>query len=213
MSLTASQKWLATINALYIAGFAIYYLSIRNYEFLWYVLVTSAIIGLILLTLPRTKFDNLILGGLSLWGLMHMAGGGVRLGGQVLYKLPILHLFGSGESLVLKFDQLVHFFGFAVATLVFYHLLRPYLSTTINWRVLFPLIVLGGMGLGAFNEMIEFAAVVMLDQTGVGGYWNTSLDLVFNFIGALAAAVVINYRYRYARTSADLRGQQSFGSQ
>lgn len=191
--------FLILFNLVYVTAFAIYYLTVKNYEFLWYVAILLFFLILILTTLKRTRFDGVILWGLSLWGLMHMAGGGVRVGERVLYALPIIHLFGTGESLVLKFDQFVHFFGFGVATIVFYHLLRPYLNqggTAINWVVLYPLIVLGGMGLGALNEIIEFIAVVAFGQTGVGGYWNTALDLVFNMLGAIGAVVFIHFYYR-----------------
>ena len=191
--------FLILVNIIYVAVFAIYYLSIKNYEFLWYVGILVFFLILILSTLRRTNFDRVILWGLSLWGLMHMAGGGVRVGEKVLYAWPVLQLFGEGESLILKFDQVVHFFGFGVATLVFYHLLRGYLDRSggvINWTVLYPLIVLGGMGIGALNEIIEFIAVVIFGQTGVGGYWNTALDLVFNMLGAIAAAVFIHFYYR-----------------
>ena len=190
--------FLILFNIIYVTVFAVYYLSIKNYEFLWYVAILLFFLTLILATLKRSRFDRVILWGLSLWGLMHMAGGGVRMGGKVLYAWPIVHLFGGGESLVFKFDQFVHFFGFGVATLVFYHLFRAYLSEgrAVNWTVLYPLIVLGGMGLGALNEIIEFIAVVIFGQTGVGGYWNTALDLVFNMLGAIGAVIFIHFYYR-----------------
>ncbi len=118
------------------------------------------------------------------------------MGENVLYKFIIWDLVGSGDGQIFKFDQFVHWFGFGVATIVFYQLLRPYLGARINWRALYPLIVLGGMGFGALNEVIEFAAVVFLGQTGVGGYWNTALDLVFNLVGAATAAGFIRLYYR-----------------
>ncbi len=46
------------------------------------------------------------------------------------------------------------------------------------------------MGLGVLNELIEFSAVLVFPDTNVGGYFNTALDLVFNTLGALAAAVL-----------------------
>ncbi len=194
--LTFGQRLIASFNFLYIAVFALYYLSIKNYEFLWYVGILLFFFVLLLLTLPRTRFDNVILGGLSLWGLAHMAGGGLRVGESVLYKLSLIHLWGSGDSLVFKFDQLVHFFGFGVATLVFFHLLRPYLSEKVNWSVVYFLIVLGGTGFGALNEVLEFMAVAFFSQTGVGGYFNTALDLVFNLLGAIVATIFIHCYYR-----------------
>ena len=191
-------RWLILFNLLYVLVFTIYYLSIKNYEFLWYVAILVFFLTLILTTLNRTRFDGVVLGGLSLWGLLHMAGGGGRGGGEGLYKFIAGGFVGSGEWQFLKFDQVVHFFGFGVATIVFYHLLRSYLAQgrTINWTVLYPLIVLGGMGLGALNEIIEFIAVVIFGQTGVGGYWNTALDLVFNMLGAIGAVIFIHFYYR-----------------
>lgn len=196
LNLTPGQWLIVVFNALYLLAFSAYYLTIRNFEFLWYVVVIVFFLVLIVLTLKRTRFDGVILGGLSLWGFLHMAGGGVRVGESVLYRLPLIHLFGEGDSLVFKFDQLVHLFGFGVATILFYHLLRPYLQPKANWIVVYPLIILGGMGIGALNEIIEFIAVVAIGSTGVGGYWNTALDLVFNTLGAIAAAVFIHFYYR-----------------
>ena len=39
--------------------------------------------------------------------------------------------------------------------------------------------------------IIEFGAVLALPETGVGGYYNTAIDLVANGLGALLAATVI----------------------
>lgn len=66
------------------------------------------------------------------------------------------------------------------------------------------LIALMGCGFGAINEIVEFLAVVALPETGVGGYANTLLDLVFNFVGALSA--VIGLARRNARSWRTLTG-------
>lgn len=50
------------------------------------------------------------------------------------------------------------------------------------------------MGFGALNEIIEFIAFLSFPNTGVGGYENNMLDLVFNMFGAILAAVYINLR-------------------
>ena len=196
-SLPKNQLILLAGSAAYIIGFAAYYLFERNYEFLWYVLVLVSFFILIVATLRRSHFDSLILWGLSLWGLLHMAGGGVLVNGEVLYRLHIVPIVGSGDAFVLRFDQFVHFFGFAVATLVVHHLLKPYLNETTNWKVVYPLIVAAGAGLGALNEVVEFTAVVLIDETGVGGYYNTAIDLVFNTLGAVAAVFLIHFRRKH----------------
>jgi hypothetical protein len=105
---------------------------------------------------------------------------------HVLYSLWLIpNLF--------KYDHLVHMYGFAICTWV-------------NWQVLCPLImgkkehpseivlaVLASNGLGAFNEIIEFVAVLVIAETNVGGYTNTMWDLVANLAGSIIAAFVIWY--------------------
>ncbi|MFO7807286.1 MAG: DUF2238 domain-containing protein [Candidatus Moraniibacteriota bacterium] len=151
---------------------------------------------LIAVTLYRSEFDEIILGGLSLWGLLHMAGGGLKIGGDVLYSLKLFPILEIQNTIVLKYDQAVHFFGFAISVLVVYHLLKPYLNQKTNWKVVYPIIAVAGMGLGAINEIVEFIAVVAFPETNVGGYANTALDLVFNFLGAVAAILFIHFFYK-----------------
>jgi hypothetical protein len=64
--LRKGEKFLALINALGVLGFAVYYVSIRNYEVLWYIAVMVFFFLLILATLNRSQFDYPILIGLSL---------------------------------------------------------------------------------------------------------------------------------------------------
>lgn len=196
------KKYVSIIifNLLYILGFGGYYVGIQNYEFLWYVAVLVFFAALVIATRRRSGFGNGILWGLSIWGFLHMAGGGVRIGDDVLYGLQLIPIGGVGDAFVLRFDQVVHAYGFAVATLVVHHLLTPYLSQKTNWKVVYPIIAVAGMGLGAVNEIVEFIAVVVFPSTGVGGYYNTALDLVFNAIGAVCAIVLIWYRRTESKT-------------
>ena len=117
-----------------------------------------------------------------------MAGGSVIIDGDVLYKLPLWHVFGTGEWTIFKYDQVIHAYGFFTATLVVYQLIKPYLNKITNWKVVLVIVALAGMGLGVVNEIVEFIAVISIPDTNVGGYVNTSLDLVFNSIGAFLAA-------------------------
>jgi hypothetical protein len=73
-----------------------------------------------------------------------------------------------------------------------YHLLANFLPPKEMKRFSIGLIVImSGVGLGALNENIEFILVVLLPQTGVGGYINTSLDLCSNLFGAVAAYLLV----------------------
>jgi len=188
-------EWLLLIfNLLVIIGFTIYYGSIKNYEFMIYIGVIIFFFVLILATLKRSKFDYIILAGLSLWAFFHMAGGGVKVGSGVLYGVQLIPIINHGELVIFKFDQFVHAFGFGVSTLIAWHLIKPYLNEKTNYKIVYPLIALVGMGLGALNEIIEFTAVVLIPETGVGGYYNTALDLVFNMFGAITAIIFIHFR-------------------
>jgi len=106
-------------------------------------------------------------------------------GGGVLYSVQLI-------PEVLRYDQLVHLFGFGTATLVCFHLLRGYVreGAARGWGF-WGLVVLMGMGVGALNEIVEFAAVLTVPETGVGGYENTLWDLVFNTMGAVLAVVYL----------------------
>lgn len=53
------------------------------------------------------------------------------------------------------------------------------------------LLIFIGMGIGAFNEIVEFVAVLLVPETGVGGYENTLWDLVFNSFEVLAAVLYL----------------------
>ena len=195
MKYKREQLFVLFFTLAYLLAFTIYYLSIKNYEFLWYVAVVVFFVFLIGSTLNKTEFDYTILWGLSLWGLLHMAGGGVRVGEGVLYAWRIYPFVDiNPEFFILKFDQLVHAFGFGVATLVMFHLLKPAVNKGVSRRVVYFSAAMAGMGLGALNEIVEFIAVVVAEETGVGGYFNTALDLVFNFVGVLIAIMFVHLR-------------------
>jgi len=183
------HKALIAFTLLYVLAFSLYYVWIKNFEFLWYVAVLLFFIFLIGGTLHKTKLNPISLWGLSVWGFLHMAGGGIKIGSGVLYGLVLFPFVQKGEMTILKYDQVVHAFGFAVATLVISELLAPYSKE--KGKMFYFVSALAGMGLGAINEIVEFVAVLVFPKTGVGGYYNTALDLVFNALGAGTMAVIL----------------------
>lgn len=192
------HEWIIFLFSLtYVVGFTAYYLLSANFEFLWYVAIMVFFGVLLIMTLRTSQFPPFILWGLSLWGLMHMAGGSIPVGGSVLYGMQLIDIFsGEGEFVLIKYDQAVHAFGFAVATFVAYHLMASRWKEGASRVLLYALAVGVGMGLGALNEIVEFIAVLTFPETGVGGYINTSLDLVFNLIGAVSAVLILAWRNR-----------------
>ena len=169
-------------SAAYMTVFVGVALTRKNYEFVLYAGVVLVLAAWVLVKQRKVQFDPVILWGLSLWGLLHMAGGNIRVGDGVLYNVQLL-------PTLLRYDQLVHAFGFGTATLACFHILRSMLKPAIPRRVtLIILVALMGCGLGALNEILEFLAVKTIPETNVGGYDNTLWDLVFNLIGATIAA-------------------------
>ena len=193
MKLKRSEWAVLIFTVTYIVVFGGAFLAAGNNEFVWYVVTLVVFLALISATQRAARFPALILWGLAIWGLAHMAGGGVTVGDGVLYSYVLLPLAGDGELAVLKYDQIVHFYGFGVATLVLWHVLRRNFSALDGTKTIYAFAILGGMGLGVLNELIEFAAVLAFPNTNVGGYFNTALDLVFNTLGAIAAAVLASF--------------------
>lgn len=191
-------EWaLILFNALYIFAFIGYYALIAvNYEFLVYVGVIVLLFFFVCFLQRRVHFDYLILWMLSLWGLLHMMGGGLRLAnGNVLYKWIVLPIFnGGGEFVILKFDQVLHFYIYFVMSFVLAHLLLHLVKKEFKPLAFYTFVVLASMGMSVINELVEFGIVLVLPSSGVGGYYNTLLDLSFNTAGALLGALAHRLR-------------------
>lgn len=190
MRLEKNQWPILIVNACYLLAFSLFYGFKQNYEFMLYIGVIVFFFIVILATNERVKYPNTVLWGLTVWGVLHMCGGGIRIGDHVLYGQILIPISAKYE--VFRFDQFVHIIGFGVATLLMHHLLKPLLKPDLTrWTALSIVVVMAGLGVGALNEIVEFMAVVIMPETGVGGYLNTSLDLVSDLIGALGALVLI----------------------
>ncbi len=140
----------------------------------------------------KLQYPKSFLVFLMLWGLIHMAGGAIIIDGSILYNYVILPL--SNTLPVLKYDQLAHVFGFFTGTLLMFYILKSNnsLPPNINWS-LGLIIVAAGSGLGSWNEVAEFIAQATFEAADVGGYVNSSLDMVFNIFGALLAILFIKW--------------------
>ena len=190
MRLNRAEWAVLAFNAAYIAGFLIFFALIANREFIGYIITMLALIALVALVHRAVRFPPWILWGMSLWGVAHMAGGGIPVNGSVLYNLTLVPIAGSGELRIFKYDQAVHFYGFAMTALLLRHALLS-LYPVLRGSLALPIFAgLASMGLGAANEIVEFTAVLLVPNTNVGGYYNTGLDLVFNGLGAVTAMII-----------------------
>ena len=165
-----------------------------NQEFLLYAGAMVLMILAVYALDRRVRFTHATLIALALWGLAHMCGGLVPIhtpsGPAVLYAWrPI--------DALPRYDQVVHAYGFFVATIASAECVRAAVAHDKPLRVGAGLAIgfaLMGMGLGSVNEIIEFVAVLTLPKTGVGGYTNTGWDLVSNAAGALGGAALLRLR-------------------
>jgi uncharacterized membrane protein YjdF len=170
------------------AFFIAYYLFLIGYGFLMgetQTLFYAVFVGLISFLIVRlhasVALSPAVLWGLALWGLAHMIGGLVHIGGELLYERSL----GGGE---LRFDKLVHFFGFGFATLAAFELVRATVDRSASVRALAVTAFFVGLGAGAVNETVEFLITLLPGESNVGGFSNTGWDLVANALGAATAA-------------------------
>jgi len=184
-------------TGLYLVAAAAFALLSGNGEFVFYIVIMLVLCGAVGLVHWRVRLPVPLLWGLSVWGLLHMGGGLIPIPesmavdgpNRVLYSLWIVEDY-------LKYDQAVHAYGFGVATWVcWFGIRRAFEARAGGGRPGFGMLFmagLGGMGLGALNEVVEFAATRMLESTNVGGYVNTGWDLVSNMVGCILACVAIS---------------------
>lgn len=166
-----------------------------NREFLFYIVTMAVIIAVVWVVHLRVRLTRGALAALSLWGLLHMAGGLLALPAgwphdgpnAVLYSLWLVP-----ERL--KYDQMVHAYGFGVTTWVCWQGLRAAADVARPGLGMLVLAGAAAMGFGALNEVIEFAATLTIPHTNVGGYVNTGWDLVSNLVGVLIAMLLLGLR-------------------
>jgi putative membrane protein len=191
-TLSIGEKILFFGTVVYMLLFGAHYLRALNFEFLGYYFILVCGFSFVYATLARSQFPLYILSGLSLWGLLHMAGGSVPVGDTVLYGYKIYpFLIGEGQFYVLKMDQVIHAFGFGVTALVAHHLLLTHAwreGVSHVWLKVAAVCI--ATGLGAFNEVIEFLVLVTVEENGVGDIYNMGLDLIFNLGGAIIATIL-----------------------
>ncbi len=139
----------------------------------------------------RFHFHLASLWCLSFWGLAHLSGGLVHvpedwntLGSNLLYNLWLI----PG---CLKYDQAVHFYGYAILTWVNWQILRQVTNVSAPTFELTIIMVATTMGVGSLNEVVEFLASLVLPNNNVGDYTNYGWDLVSNSLGSILAATII----------------------
>jgi uncharacterized membrane protein YjdF len=193
MHISKEQKNVVWAFLITLPIFIVLFIIQQNFEFIGYVVIVLLLFFLLLFSNRYVKYPAYVMWGLYIWGVLHMLGGVEFEAGRVIYTFIIFPIIGEPYN-ILKYDQVIHAFGFFVATLVMFYVLKRYLTAPFGWKAVGIVVAMAGLGLGAFNEIVEFIMTVVLPNTNVGGYENTALDLVFNFVGALAAVFYLRSR-------------------
>jgi putative membrane protein len=185
-------QWL--LSAIVLGLATIYFLIKRNPEFLIYAGTLIIFIGLLAWADRKLHFLPIAKWGFLSWMIMHMAGGSLYIGETRLYDLILIPIFGAPYD-VLKYDQFVHFYCYLVMTALMYSVLITIAKPESRGFLFYLVLALASSSIGAFNEIIEFSAVVFFGSTGVGGYHNTCIDLIMNLVGAITACVILHWTH------------------
>lgn len=187
---------LTAVVGTYYFGFLAVGLATGNSQVPYYAAFMGLLLGLVAYWDCRRRFSNLALWGLALWGALHMAGGMIPISGdRVLYNLWLLPF--------VRFDHLVHAIGFGFAGIAFWESVRPRLDRTVASGA--GIAMMGGLGFGALNEMVEFLITRVVPDTNIGEFENTGWDLVANTLGAGLAALWVGRSWARERTGEPLR--------
>lgn len=185
--------WILVFTVVYLICFVAYYISTKNYEFLWYIAIMTFLIFLMIELYKRYNFHWLVLLSTSIWGLMHMLGGSVYLGGVRLYDFVLIPI-ASGEIVgtdIFRYDQFAHLYFYFICAFILYTTFIRLFKKDASKGMILTLIVIAGIGIGAINEILEFVPVLLFGNTGVGDYFNTLWDLVFNAFGIILGVIYI----------------------
>ena len=194
--LTPGVKQVIGVTLLYMIAAVVGAFQSGNKEFVIYIAVMVVLFGVVGYVHSKVRLMTATLWALTGWGAAHMAGGLVPVpeGWPINGDIRVLYSWWIIDG-TLKYDHVVHAYGFGVTTWVCWQALgaafRGRGAAISPSFGLLTLCVVAGMGFGAVNEVIEFTATLLVPETNVGGYVNTGWDLVSNLSGCVVAAVLI----------------------
>ncbi|MBN1778868.1 MAG: DUF2238 domain-containing protein, partial [Candidatus Buchananbacteria bacterium] len=185
----------------YLVAFALEAFGRGNWEFVYYIVMMTVLIYIIVSINKRLHLAFFIIWNLSFLGFLHLLGGNFYLHGIRLYDYYFI-------PDILRYDNIVHTYGTFIATVALYSLLSPYISKNLkkHYPIFAIVLVLMAIGIGVLNELVEFFAVVFLNAAEqVGGYYNNALDLLFNTIGSILGTIFIYFYHERPKYLVDLK--------
>ena len=189
------------ITGLYLFLFTIIAVMRRNEEFIYYSIIVLTIFFILLKFRKKLYISVSSMIGLSFAQMLHVLGINIHIARQRLYDIWIIHGY-------FRYDNLVHLLSMMVVTIAMYDIMKNYLHEKIhnNKIILSLILILIVCGIGAFNEVMEFGAVLFFNAGAqVGDYTNNALDLVFNLLGALAGCIYLAIIIKKSNHRRDIR--------
>lgn len=150
----------------------------RRFVWIYFPLMLASIAAVVIIDRRAGPMPRSVLWALSIWAMAHLAGG---LLGDPSGEADLLYNWWLVDG-VLRFDQVVHGYGIAVATLAIASVAR---STPIRTGFVW------GQLIGAGNEAVENVFAALVEGSNVGDGVNTLWDLAFHLIGGVAAVVIM----------------------
>jgi hypothetical protein len=188
--LTAAERVAALVVVAAVVGFGLYGFTHHAPSTVAYLFSVIALC-IALALIRREPLPGWIALGLAGLAAGHLAGGLVTVGDDVLYNVhPPLRM--------LQYDHVFHATASGLATIVLWTFLSRELDSV---PVALAVSALGGLGVGAINELIEFLATLAHHGRHVGGYRNTGWDLMSNAVGVLVASALLAITARRHRTA------------
>lgn len=158
---------------------------VRGQSFLWVYLpaLVASVAIVVWLDHTRGPIPRLLLWLLSIWAVMHLAGG---LAANPTGRTEILYGMWIIDG-ALRYDQVVHGFGIAAATGLFAHAARA-TDRPLMWGFIWAQVV------GLVNETAENIFAHFVENSNVGDAVNTAWDLGWHLIGSVIAVALIAAR-------------------
>lgn len=189
------------VTGLYTAAFTAVALARGSRELPLYLGLMAVMVPLAWWLHRRQPLTRPLMWAFSAWAFLHLAGGLLPEpgggAGSLLYNWWLI----PGR---LRFDHVVHAFGFGTCTWLCWHFMSRTLSRADGSPLrptagVLAISVAFGLGLGALNETVEFITTRLRPGTNIGDFENTGWDLVANLGGTLIAAALIRWRHRRGR--------------
>ncbi len=181
---------------LFVYGAVLVWSAINPKEyFTWFLEVSPAILGLIVILATRKSFPltNLLYGLILVHAIILMVGGHYTYAEVPLFD-SIKNLMGSSRN---NYDKVGHFMqGFMPAILAREIIIRKNIIPNRGWMNFF--IVSVCLGFSAFYELLEWIVAVMSGESaeaflGTQGYmWDTQTDMALALLGAVVALLVLS---------------------